>query len=85
MPDPIITPTYGFPIVEPTADVATLEFQNWMASITDAVNAARPLTGAGDPNGVQVARSGQWYVDTIAADIWFKESGDGNTGWILTT
>lgn len=64
----------------------TFEFYNWMQLITDAVNALPPLTGTGSPETVVVSAPGRWYVDTAAAvgaGIYYKETGDGNTGWVL--
>ena len=83
MADPIITPQMGLPIIEDGA--ATQEMHNWMAIITDAVNDGPPLTGTGTPEAVVVASVGRWFVDTAANDVYFKETGDGDTGWILTT
>lgn len=84
MPDAIIVPTLGDSLIESSA--ANIMFHTWMASITEAVNNLQPLTGSGSPEGVQVASTGRWYVDTTAAvgsGVYFKESGDGNTGWVL--
>ncbi len=84
MADPIIAPVFGFPVIE--GEVATLEFQNWMAQVTDQLNVTPPATGSGSPEGVIIASIGRWYVDTAAVvgtGIYFKETGDGDTGWVL--
>jgi len=63
--------------------VSTTAFHTWMAQITDAVSP--PLTGSGSPEGVIIASAGRWYVDTASAagtGIYFKQSGEGNTGWV---
>lgn len=85
MADPIVVPNWGDELVEDSA--ATLEFQSWMSAITDAINNTPPLTGIGTPEGNEVSSVGRWYVDTNAApaDIYYKETGDGNTGWALTS
>jgi|GEM_PF-2888572 len=88
MADPIIVPAFGLPVVEEAGIiggmVSTQEFHNWMAQITEAVNNTPPLTGSGTPEGNIIASVGRWYVDTSAAvgtGIYFKETGDGDTGW----
>ena len=84
MADPILVPTFGLSVTPDGR--ATEEFHTWMDQITNAVNEIRPLTGTGSPEGVETASVGRWYVDTGAAvgtGIYFKETGDGDTGWIL--
>ncbi len=42
------------------------------------------LTGTGDPEGVQVAPTGSFYLRSTG--LWYrKASGSGNTGWQLTS
>lgn len=44
------------------------------------------LSGRGVPNGKDVASIGAFYVDldsTLGAQIWYKASGTGNTGWVV--
>jgi len=58
----------------------------WMTSVTDAINALITLSGAGSPEGVVIGRVGQWYVDTSTAPgtgMYYKQSGEGDTGWRL--
>ena len=65
---------------------ATEAFQIWMDQITTAVNNVPPLTGSGTPEGAVTASAGRWYVDTSAGSgtgIYYKESGDEDTGWVL--
>lgn len=84
MPDPILAPAFG-EVITPNG-VANEQFNTWLADITEAVNNLQPLTGTGTPEGNEVASVGRWYVDTAAAvgtGIYFKETGDGDTGWIL--
>lgn len=80
----IIVPQWGQQITP--NGIATQELLNWMADVTEAVNNIAPLTGTGSPEGVIIASVGRWYVDTGAspADIYFKATGDGDTGWVLT-
>jgi len=64
--------------------VPTVAFYIWIQQITEAVKA--PLTGSGTPESNIVATIGRWYVDTNASagtGIYFKQTGEGNTGWIL--
>jgi hypothetical protein len=61
-------------------------FRAWVQQVTNEVNKLEPLTGTGTPEGSEVASPGRWYVDTAAAvgaGIYFKETGNGDTGWIL--
>jgi hypothetical protein len=78
----LISPPDQFPI---TADgKMEAEFARWVTDVTRLLNNLEPLTGSGSPEGVQVASAGRWYVDTAAAaggGIYFKEAGDGDTGW----
>lgn len=63
--------------------IATTAFYTWMEQVTQAL--LPPLTGTGSPEGVVVATSGKWYIDTSAGSgsgIFFKETGEGNTGWV---
>ena len=85
MAEPILVPTFGFEITP--NGVATEEFHIWMEAMTEAVNDIRPLTGSGTPEASIVASVGRWFVDTAAspADIYFKKTGDGDTGWVLTS
>ena len=66
--------------------VPTIQFYTWVADITEAVNNLEPLIGTGTPEGSVEASPYRWYVDTsaaVGAGIYFKESGYGNTGWVL--
>lgn len=85
MAEPIVTPYLGLEIT--LEGVPTLDFHVWVASVTEAVNASVPITGTGSPEGVAEARVGRWYVDTNAApaDVYFKATGDGDTGWVITS
>lgn len=66
--------------------LATIEFLTWLDQITRAINDVPPLTGSGSPEAVVAASVGRWYVDTDSVSgtgIYFKESGDGDTGWVV--
>ena len=41
------------------------------------------LAGSGSPEGVAIANPGTTYLDTSNDEFWAKETGSGNTGWIL--
>lgn len=40
------------------------------------------MVGVVDPEGVVTATPGTPYVNTLLKSFWFKESGNGNTGWL---
>ncbi|MCK5602020.1 hypothetical protein KAR91_09130 [Candidatus Pacearchaeota archaeon] len=64
----------------------TERFRAWVQSATSEINSLPPLTGTGTPESNVEASPGRWYVDTGAAagtGIYFKETGTGDTGWIL--
>jgi len=49
--------------------------------------ASRVLQGSGAPNGVVTATVGTLYVDTaktLGVSVWRKDSGTGNTGWVVS-
>jgi hypothetical protein len=83
----LITPAYGFSITEAGefGQVATQELFNWMADITAAVNNLAPLISTASPEGVLSAGVGRWCVDTVAGNIYYKQTGSEATGWLLTT
>ena len=58
----------------------------WCEAITSEVNLNTPIEGSGSPEGVVIASPRQRYMDTsgTASNIlYIKQSGAGNTGWIL--
>lgn len=64
-------------------EVASVQFHTWMTQVTEAL--LPPETGIGSPEGVVVSTTGRWYIDTnapVGSGIYFKESGEGNTGWV---
>ena len=80
----VIVPTLGDKLTFDDGS-ATLLMHQWMEAITEALNNYQPLTGSGSPEGSVEASVGRWYVDTSAASgtgIYFKQTGDGDTGWI---
>lgn len=84
MPEQVLVPIMGAPITPNGA--ASIQFHTWLDAVTNAVNNMHPLTGTGTPEGNIVAFVGRWYVDTSAAvgtGIYFKQTGDGDTGWVL--
>lgn len=40
------------------------------------------LTGAGNPNGAQVARTGSLYIDTQTLTLYYKSTGTDAYGWV---
>lgn len=44
---------------------------------------ASSLSGAGSPENVVAAPPGATYVNTANGDLWVKQTGTGNTGWVL--
>ena len=84
MAEPILVPNLG-DVVTPNG-ISSIEFHTWMDQITNAANNSMPAVGAASPEGVIIASAGKWYVDTAATvgeGIYFKESGEGDTGWVL--
>ena len=84
MAEEVLVPVQGFVLIQGNGEAET-DFQEWMEDITSAVNNLQPLTGTGTPEGFQVASVRRWYVDTadtVGQGIYFKETGDGNIGWI---
>ena len=84
MAEIIFTPTLGETLTP--EGQATIAFQTWMDQVTIAANQSAPVTGSGAPEGAVVASVGKWYVDTAVGaggGIYFKESGEGDTGWVL--
>lgn len=85
MPDDIIVPTIGELLIDKDGG-STILFHTWMELVTSAINSSPPLNGTGTPEGSVTASAGRWYVDTSAAagtGIYFKETGDADTGWVL--
>lgn len=41
------------------------------------------MLGTGSPEGVSTADAGAFYWDQSAEQLYFKDSGVGNTGWRL--
>lgn len=39
--------------------------------------------GSGSPEGVESAAPGSWYSDTVTGDVYSKDTGTGNTGWVI--
>lgn len=84
MPEEILAPALGDSVVDKNG-VPDNQFFIWMATITEAVNVLPPLTGTGSPEGNTVASIGRWYVNLSAvagSGIFFKDTGDGDTGWV---
>ena len=83
--DKLIAPALGDQIID--TGIASEQFNTWLADITEAVNNLKPLAGSGSPEAAEVASVGRWYVDTNAspAAIYYKATGDGNTGWVITS
>lgn len=66
--------------------VPTDQFQALLESIERHVNLNTPIIGTGSPEGVIPADPTQLYMDDagIAGSIlYIKQSGSGDTGWIL--
>ncbi len=81
MAEEIQAPLLNYLIV--SDGVASTQFHTWMEQITEAVKP--PLTGSGTPEAAVIASIGRWYVNTAAGagtGIFFKETGEGDTGWV---
>ena len=64
----------------------TLRAASFFEEITRQINLNTPIEGTGSPESVITASIGQRYLDTAGASenvLYIKQSGTGNTGWIL--
>lgn len=58
----------------------------FLEDLTRQVNLSTVLTGSGSPEGVVTANVTQQYMDTAGGAgtiLYIKQTGNGNTGWIL--
>jgi len=62
-----------------TAATAT----TWTRVGPEIVDVFPTVTGSGTPEGVVTAAVGASYVDTTNGAVWFKQSGAGDTGWVV--
>jgi len=78
----------------PVPTIATIDknglmqqnFRAWTQQVTLVINnleAAEATEGVGSPEGVLAAKPTSKYIDTVAEVGYIKQSGYGNTGWIL--
>lgn len=81
--DPIQVLALGTKITD--KDLTQIDFHTWMEAITERVNFLVPLSGTGSPEGVVVSSPRRLYIDTATNNLYFKLTGDGDTGWVLTT
>ncbi len=59
-----------------------------LAQITppgEGVGGSGGASGAGSPETVLKASPGATYVDTNNGDLYVKQTGTGNTGWVIVT
>ncbi len=64
----------------------TLRSSEFLRLITAQVNLSTILTGSGSPETVVTAEITQLYMDTAGITgsiLYIKQTGSGNTGWIL--
>ena len=83
MVNQVLQPVITDPIVDDSG-VPSVQFYLWMEQLSEAIKP--PVTGPGSPEGVIVASIGKWYVDTsatVGSGIYFKETSEGDTGWVL--
>ena len=62
------------------------QFRGWTQEITAAINELQVLTGTGSPEGVVTANPTRLYMDnngTAGVIVYIKQTGSGNTGWVL--
>ena len=81
----IPTPEASRPIVIDDATMHEL-FREWSRQITNEVNSRSLIIGTGSPESVVTANVGTEYMDdagTASLIKYIKQSGTGNTGWIL--
>ena len=61
------------------------EFRSLQKLVSLGSTGTTGRSGAGSPQGVVTAPVGTTYVDTTSGDLWVKQTGTGNTGWVLAT
>jgi len=67
----------------------TENLEDWLQRLTDEINNSMgkaEFEGSGSPEGVITAEPRSFYVDTAGGAgtvLYVKQSGTGNTGWIL--
>ena len=64
----------------------SLRAAEFFEALTRQVNLNTIITGAGSPEGVVTADPTALYMDTAGSSgsiLYIKQSGAGNTGWIL--
>lgn len=68
-----------------SGDIYKFDGSSWsvISTITGGGGSSEVFTGSGSPEGVQVAVVKSLYIDPTAHQIWVKETGSGNTGWVL--
>jgi len=81
LPDPLIAPSRINSIVREDGTMHEL-FLSWVEDITRTVNNSAVLSGPGSPETVVEASVGRFYVDTGAPLLYYKATGDGDTGWV---
>jgi len=82
----MITTFERFEKVQGPQGVGSERFMGYQEAITRQVNLDTTLTGTGSPEGVVSANPTQKYMDTTGAIgfvSYIKQTGAGNTGWVL--
>jgi hypothetical protein len=69
----------GFPSIPATTPPSA------NAPIVVTVINGNGLEGVGGPEGVVTANPGTTYFDTTTDSLWYKKTGNGNTGWRQVT
>lgn len=66
------------------------QYGNYIADVGSLSDTQAPgagsgggLSGSGSPEGVETAGPGRTYVDTATGDLYVKQTGTGNTGWVM--
>ena len=65
----------------------TLQSRSYFLALDDAINLSIVASGTGSPEGVLEALVTKQYMDTTGiagAVTYIKQTGTGNTGWVLT-
>lgn len=63
-------------------------YGNYQADILDPTygfQQPNQHTGSGSPEGVVTGPPGDYYVDADTGNLYVKQAGTGNTGWVLVT
>jgi len=82
----IIPPTPTSPVVSERRGMLQA-FMLWTQNVTSALNFVTPTSGTGTPETFVSAKTGKFYTDTAAPNLYWKSvdaiASDPTRGWLL--